>query len=124
MNEELTFVESARSTGRRIAEPDHAEELVHGGIDHRNHVRNYLVHRVNAIAVGDRNVCSPRRLLRKCGRRQEKNDRAQTSFIFILLLILMLSASVCLSPASPSLIPVLAAASGRVASAEFKIADR
>ena len=64
MHQELPAIEWAEGAGYRIAEPDHAEQLVAGRIDNGDGVRS-LVRRVNAIVGGDGDVwTSPGRLLR------------------------------------------------------------
>ena len=64
VHQKLANVERLQSGWHRLAEPNHAEQLVAGWIDHGDGVRG-LVCRVNAVVSGDGNVgTAPGRLLR------------------------------------------------------------
>ncbi len=69
MDEKLAAIERAQVGGRRIAEADHAEEFVGGGIDHRDRVGE-LVRGIEPVAGADRHVRrrgGPGRLTREGG---------------------------------------------------------
>src|ERR1700757_2116465 len=68
VHEQLSFVERTQRSRYRIAESDHAKELVFRRLNYRNRIGS-LVGRINAIVAGDWNVWPrPGRLLRERAR--------------------------------------------------------
>jgi len=78
MDQQLTAIERAHVTGRRVAKLDQSEELVVRRIDNGNGVRK-LIRSVEAVAVTDgdvRSLRSSRNLAReRLDRKHEKHER-------------------------------------------------